>query len=211
MLDIRLIREKPDFVRERLATRGGGEDSDLMITEVLTCDKQRRVDETGVQQFRAQRNELSKKIGALKGRGEDTGPAAGGSAARSIEDIDELNEAISRKRRSATQSASANSESSALESVPVGKDASANRVVERSWGEKPKLKGPVLDHVDLGEKLEASRSRAGDQTERERIYLFHRRRCEFGTGADSISCSICIRASMVIWKSVRRFWSGAIA
>ena len=25
MLDIRLIREKPDFVRERLATRGGGE------------------------------------------------------------------------------------------------------------------------------------------------------------------------------------------
>ena len=29
MLDIRLIREKPDFVRERLATRNGGDDAKI--------------------------------------------------------------------------------------------------------------------------------------------------------------------------------------
>src|SRR5439155_122008 len=37
------------------------------------------------------------------------------------------------------------------ESVPIGKDPSANRVV-RSWGEKPRLNDPV-DHVALGAKL----------------------------------------------------------
>src|SRR5207253_9882446 len=36
--------------------------------------------------------------------------------------------------------------------VPLGKDPSAN-VVARSWGEKPKLHGDVLDHLALGTKL----------------------------------------------------------
>src|SRR5438309_2274036 len=36
--------------------------------------------------------------------------------------------------------------------VPLGKDPSAN-VVARSWGEKPKLHGEVLDHLALGTKL----------------------------------------------------------
>jgi seryl-tRNA synthetase len=38
------------------------------------------------------------------------------------------------------------------ESVPLGKDPSANKVV-REWGRKPKLVDKVLDHVVLGEKL----------------------------------------------------------
>jgi seryl-tRNA synthetase len=38
------------------------------------------------------------------------------------------------------------------ESVPIGKDPSANKVI-REWGKKPKLAGKVLDHVALGEKL----------------------------------------------------------
>src|SRR5204863_7062604 len=38
------------------------------------------------------------------------------------------------------------------ESVPLGKDPSANKVV-REWGTKPKLAGKALDHVALGEKL----------------------------------------------------------
>src|SRR5262249_40077546 len=72
MLDIRLIREKPDFVRERLATRGGGEELDVKISELLNFDRQRRADETSVQQFRAKKNSLSKQVGALKSRGGST-------------------------------------------------------------------------------------------------------------------------------------------
>ena len=57
MLDIRLIREKPDFIRERLATRGGGDE--VKIDEVLRIDTERRKAETGLQRLtvRAQSTE----------------------------------------------------------------------------------------------------------------------------------------------------------
>ena len=44
MLDIRLIREKSDFVRERLATRAGGDEE--RIDDVLRIDAERRKSET---------------------------------------------------------------------------------------------------------------------------------------------------------------------
>ena len=40
MLDIKLIREKTDFVRARLATRGAGDET--KIDELLKLDDQRR-------------------------------------------------------------------------------------------------------------------------------------------------------------------------
>ena len=40
MLDIKLIRERPDFVRQRLATRGAGDEA--RIEDMLKCDGQRR-------------------------------------------------------------------------------------------------------------------------------------------------------------------------
>src|SRR5207253_1361955 len=70
MLDIRLIREKPDFVRERLATRGGGDE--MKIDEVLRVDGERRKTETELQRLQSERNRLSKEIGAKKSRGEST-------------------------------------------------------------------------------------------------------------------------------------------
>src|SRR5262245_28693038 len=53
MLDIRLIREQPDFVKSRLATRGG--DDQLRIDEVLAVDAERRKLETALQQCNADR------------------------------------------------------------------------------------------------------------------------------------------------------------
>src|SRR5439155_23458231 len=70
MLDIRLIREKPDVVRERLATRGGGDEA--KIDEVLHVDVERRKVETELQQLNADHKRLSKEIGGKKSRGEST-------------------------------------------------------------------------------------------------------------------------------------------
>src|SRR5438045_9476751 len=70
MLDIRLIREKPDFVHERLATRGGGDEA--RIDDVLRVDVERREAETKLQQLNADRKKLSKEIGGKKSRGEWT-------------------------------------------------------------------------------------------------------------------------------------------
>ena len=66
MLDIKLIREKPDFVRQRLATRGAGDEA--QIDELLKLDEQRRKILAEVETLKAQRNRVSKEIGALMGQ-----------------------------------------------------------------------------------------------------------------------------------------------
>ena len=147
MLDIRLIREKPDFVRERLATRGGGDET--KIDDLLRADIERRKAETALQQLNADRKRLSKEIGGKKSRGEPT------------EDLEqrvrEIGEQIAKLNAQAT--AADEKQKDLLlrianlphEGVPIGKDAAANRLV-RTWGEKPRLSKPV-DHVTLGANL----------------------------------------------------------
>src|SRR5213076_3322600 len=70
MLDIRLIREQPDFVKSRLATRGG--DEAAKIDDVLRVDAERRKAETALQQCNADRKRLSKEIGGKRAKGEAT-------------------------------------------------------------------------------------------------------------------------------------------
>jgi len=66
MLDIKLIREKTDFVRERLATRSAGDEKKL--DEILALDDQRRKLLVEVEQLKGTRNRVSKEIGALMGQ-----------------------------------------------------------------------------------------------------------------------------------------------
>jgi seryl-tRNA synthetase len=147
MLDIRLIREKPDFVRERLATRGGGDEA--KIDEVLRVDAERRKTESELQRLQSERNRLSKEIGEKKSRQETTDDLE--SSVRKIgEQIVVLN---SRANLFDSQQRDLLLEIPNLPhpSVPIGEDPSANRIV-RSWGEKPRLTEPA-DHVALGAKL----------------------------------------------------------
>ncbi|HET6407740.1 MAG TPA: serine--tRNA ligase, partial [Chthoniobacteraceae bacterium] len=75
MLDIRLIRDNPDHVKERLAAR----ESNLAqsVEEVLECDRKRRAAETRFQQLQAERKRVSKEIGMRRAKGEDTAVAEG--------------------------------------------------------------------------------------------------------------------------------------
>ena len=149
MLDIRLIREQPDLVKSRLATRGGDEDV-AKVDEVLRVDAERRKAETALQQLNADRKRLSKEIGGKRSRGESSDELE--TQVREIGDqISLLNE----------QTSAADEQQRALllgipnlphAAAPVGKDASVNPVV-RTWGEKPGPSGPVLDHVALGTQL----------------------------------------------------------
>ena len=63
MLDIKLIREKPDFVRQRLATRGAGDEK--LVDGILQADEQRRKFLAEVEALKSQRNRASKEIGAF--------------------------------------------------------------------------------------------------------------------------------------------------
>src|SRR5439155_24200591 len=147
MVDIRLIREKPDFVRARLATRGGGDEA--KIDEVVRMDADRRQFQTALQELNADRNRLSKEIGRRRSSGEVTDKLE--QRVRQIGDqIADLN-----ARTAAAEAAQNNLLLQIANlphaSVPIGKDPSANRVV-RSWGEKPRLTEPA-DHVALGTRL----------------------------------------------------------
>src|SRR5437763_14327112 len=147
MLDIRLIRENPDLVRKRLATRGG--DDGAKIDEVLRVDGERRKLETALQHLNAERRRLSKEIGVKR--------AASGATAELEARVREIgDEIIDLNKRTSLAEEEQNNlllEIANLphESVPIGKDPNANRVV-RSWGEKPRLT-KLADHVALGARL----------------------------------------------------------
>jgi seryl-tRNA synthetase len=148
MLDIRLIREQPDLVKTRLATRGGGDD--VKVDELLRVDAERRKAETALQQFNANRKRLSKEIGAKRGRGE-TADELEAQVRQIGEQIDKLSEQTT-KLDEQQRHLLLEIPNLPHARVPVGKDPSANRLV-RSWGEKPDLAGKILDHVVIAEKL----------------------------------------------------------
>jgi len=69
------MREKPDFVRERLATRNP--EFSRLVDEVLKVDSERRLLETELQRLSAERNQLSKAIGALRSKKESSADLPG--------------------------------------------------------------------------------------------------------------------------------------
>ena len=67
MIDIRLIRENPDLVRENI--RKKFQDAKLpLVDEVIELDKANRAAINEASNLRAERNALSKKIGMLMGQ-----------------------------------------------------------------------------------------------------------------------------------------------
>ena len=148
MLDIRLLREQPDFVKERVATRGGHDAS--KVDAVLRIDAERRKAETAVQQFNADRKRLSKEIGGKRSRDESSEELE--QQVRGIGDeIAKLNEQISAAEEE-QRNLLLTIPNLPHKHAPIGKDASDN-VVVRSWGEKPQIAEPVRDHVTIGTAL----------------------------------------------------------
>lgn len=148
MLDIRLIRENPEQIKNRLRQRGG--DVWQSIDEVLSCDTARRSRETEKQALESERNRVSKDIGIRKKAGEDTSAVE------------------TRMREIKEQIAGLDAECTALderqhalllaipnvphEACPVGADAEANPEI-RVWGQKPHHDFQPKDHTVLGKDL----------------------------------------------------------
>ena len=147
MLDIRLLREQPELVKTRLASRSG--DYSETIDAILAIDAQRRASETKLQSLQGERNRLSKEIGKLRSQKQDT--------AALEEEV--KSHAITMQNLSAEAEKLSEDQTALLlilpnlpqAEVPVGRDATDNPVV-RTFGEKPSI-AKAKDHVTLAEGL----------------------------------------------------------
>ena len=150
MLDIKLIRERPDFVRQRLATRGAGDEAH--IDELLKLDEQRRKLLGEVEALKAQRNRVSKEIGALMGQKKTE------EAAAKKKETGELGDRIASLDKQAAEAETARNRvmlrlpNLPHESVPVGRSAEDNPVI-RVHGGKPAFTFKPKSHVELCESL----------------------------------------------------------
>ena len=148
MHDLRWIREHPTEFKRGLARRGLETDAD----KVFELDRKWREAETFAQKAQAERNRLSRSIGAAKG----------GAAGANVE-VDQVGaKSAAAAARSATDKAAqlreeideilAGLPNLPADEVPDGPDESANRVL-RHHGEPPHFDFAPLSHEAVGERL----------------------------------------------------------
>jgi seryl-tRNA synthetase len=146
VLDINLIRENPDLVRDGLGKRHADPDP---IDQVLELDEQRRNLIQQVETFKAERNLVSKEIGMMKEQDERQEKI---NQMRAVgERIDALDQNL---RQVETRLGDLMSEIPNLPDpdVPLGADESEN-VIIKTVGEVPQLDFDPQPHWDLGPAL----------------------------------------------------------
>lgn len=143
MLDIKLIRENPELVRQALEQRG----DTYGVENILVADEHYRRLLRQVELLRSQHNQVSKQLGKTKEK-----------SPQRIAEMRQIGGQISALQQETSQVKN-NLESLLLElpniphpSVPLGKDESDNIVV-RTWGEPREFSFKPLPHWELGEKL----------------------------------------------------------
>ena len=147
MLDIRLLREKPEECKARLALRNASLAG--AVDDILEVDSSRRAAETCLQQIQAERNRLSKEIGKMRSQGVDSSEAEATvkNQGLEMEGLAESASALAEQQREKLLSLP----NLPHEAVPHGQDASANPVI-RAWGEQP-AGTPPPDHLAIAENL----------------------------------------------------------
>lgn len=150
MLDIRLIREKSDWVRQRLAARGG-EDA-AKIDQVLALDERRRQGLVETESLKAQRNSVSKEIGALLAQKKKAEAEARKAATR------EIGERIAALDREVAAAEAARDQillglpNLPQQRVPLGRSSADNPVV-RLHGQPAQWSFEPRTHLELCERL----------------------------------------------------------
>ncbi|HUK10249.1 MAG TPA: serine--tRNA ligase [Stellaceae bacterium] len=146
MFDLKWIRDNPDAFDRGLARRGLPPQSPA----VLSLDKAWREAQTEAERLQAERNRLSKEIGAAKAKGQDTSQILAQVVAG--KDRQAAMEAVAAERSRELEELLAGFPNIPGDDVPDGEDASKNQVV-RAHGAPPRFDFAPKDHVALGEAL----------------------------------------------------------
>jgi len=147
MLDPKILRENPDKIRKMLNDRN----VDFPLDELIKLDRERRDLIIKTDELRKKRNEISIEIAKRKKTNQDSTPL--------IEQMQETSQLLANLETVQTQTES-NYTKLALtipnlvdESVPIGKDDTANIVIKK-WGEIPQFDFKVKDHIDISQSLD---------------------------------------------------------
>ncbi len=147
MLDIKILRQDPDRIREALKNRC----NDLDISPAIELDKQRRDLLADVEQKKAKQNEISKKVPAMKKAGENTDELFKEMKELSneikaddekVRDIDEQLRNFMLRIPNIPNS-----------SCPIGKDDTENKEM-RKWGMPREFDFEFKAHWDIGTDLD---------------------------------------------------------
>lgn len=147
MLDIKILRQEPERIKEALKKRN----NDLNIEPAIVLDKERRAILTEVEQKKAKQNEISKQIPQLKKAGENTDAifAEMKELSNEIKADDEKVREIDEK----LQNFMLRIPNIPNAEVPVGADDSEN-VEIRKFGEPRKFDFEPKAHWDIGTDLD---------------------------------------------------------
>ena len=152
MLDIKFVRENPELVKENIKKKF--QDHKLpYVDEVIELDSERRQVIARADELRANRNKISKQIGALMAQGKkEEGMALKEQVTVQAKELDELakkeselGERVAKLMMSIPNIID--------ESVPIGKDDSENVEVQR-YGEPVVPDFEIPYHTDIMEKFD---------------------------------------------------------
>ncbi|HVW69660.1 MAG TPA: serine--tRNA ligase [Steroidobacteraceae bacterium] len=146
MIDPKLLRSDPEAVARNLARRG----YTLDVEALKTLEERRKPFQVEADRLRAERNANAKAVGMAKGRGEDVAPllAKGEQLTRDLAKAEEDLTAV----QAELEQWQLGLPNLLHESVPDGKDESANVEVRR-WGEPRRFDFKPRDHIEIGERL----------------------------------------------------------
>jgi len=164
MIDIKLIRENPERVRNGLRLRGASEDS---LEHLFATEKERR-------SLIQQADELKSKRNILQ---EEINKADAGKRLKIIEEtkaisirIKEIDSLLAEKEESFSKIV-LQLPNIPHSTVPPGKDSSSNKEI-RSWGKKPEFSFKPKPHWELGETLKILDTRRATKIAGSRFSLF---------------------------------------
>ena len=152
MLDIRFVRENPELVKENIKKKF--QDKKLhLVDEVIELDEERRTVVARADELRANRNKISKQIGALMAQGKkDEAEEVKKQVTAQAQELDEL------AKRETELGAEVTKRMMMIpniidESVPIGKDDSENVEVQR-YGEPVVPDFEIPYHTDIMERFD---------------------------------------------------------
>ena len=147
MLDPKLIKEKPQIIRDMLKDRA----VDFDLETLIESDQKRRELIIKTDELRKKKNQVALEISQKKKAGEDASDI-----------LSQMKDVSAQLTKLESEQETVENAYSKLaftipnlvhESVPVGADESANKEIKK-WGEIPNFDFKINDHIDISENLD---------------------------------------------------------